>query len=99
MQFQETVTQEGMQLSVEGKIDAISSNEFQTKVLSAFQRSNNLIIDMGGVTYMSSAGLRALMLGQKTAQSKGGKLTIINVTDIVRDVFRATGFDKIMDIR
>ncbi len=85
-------------LSVEGKIDTLTSQEFQKVLLNSFQKSNNLVIDMKDVTYMSSAGLRAMILGQKTAGSKGGNLTITNVSEVVMDVFRMTGFDKILNI-
>ena len=96
----EEIRSEGMvQLNIEGKIDAISSDEFQTLVLASFTKTNCVIINLEKVTYMSSAGLRALTLGDKTAKSKKGQLIIINVPEQVRDVFRVTGFDTILDIR
>ena len=47
---------------------------------------------------MSSAGLRAILLGQKTAVSKGGSLKLIHVQEAVMSVFRITGFDKLLTI-
>ena len=96
----EQVNSEGsMQLNVEGKIDSITSKDFQDTLLASFQKSNNIIINMEKTEYISSAALRALTLGQKTAAAKGGKMTLINVPSNVNDVFRMTGFDKILDIR
>ncbi|MCR5773936.1 MAG: STAS domain-containing protein [Lachnospiraceae bacterium] len=96
----EEITQDGtLQLNVEGNIDTINSPEFQDAVLKAFQKSNNVVINMEKVSYLASAGLRALMLGSKTASSKGGTLVVINVQQSVADVFRVTGFDKVLDIR
>nr|WP_297703896.1 STAS domain-containing protein [uncultured Butyrivibrio sp.] len=88
-----------LQLSVHGKIDANSSSEFQNYVLKAFQKSSNVIIDFSDARYVSSAGLRALLIGQKTAASKGGKLTIINANEAVKDVLRVTGLDKVLTIQ
>jgi len=99
MHYEEIEADGMLQLNIEGKIDALTSDEFQTLVLRSFMKSNNVILNMEKVKYMSSAGLRALVLGQKTAQSKGGKLIIINLQDQVRDTFVVTGFDGILDIR
>ncbi|MCR5626487.1 MAG: STAS domain-containing protein [Lachnospiraceae bacterium] len=99
MTIDETRDGSKIQLNVHGKIDAISSNEFQLAVLKAFQKGNSLIIDFSDVAYISSAGLRALTLGQKTAKSKGGSLVIVHVNDAVNEVFRVTGFNKILTIQ
>ena len=84
---------------MEGKIDALTSDEFQNLVLKSFTKSSSVIINLENVPYMSSAGLRALILGEKTAKSKGGQLIVINAQPQVKDVFRTTGFDSILDIR
>ena len=99
MHYEEIVADGMLQLDIEGKIDATTSDDFQSLVLRAFTKENSVIINLENVNYMSSAGLRALVLGQKTAESKGGKLIIINVQPQVKEVFRVTGFDTILDIR
>ena len=98
MFIEEIMSEGSLQLNVEGKIDSITSKEFQDSVLKAFQRSNKIIINLDKVSYISSAALRALTLGQKTAESKGGRMTVINVQPSVMDVFRTTGFDKLLTI-
>ncbi len=96
----EEIKNEGIvQLNVSGKIDALAATEFQNAILKGFQKSSNVILDMQGVQYISSAGLRGLMIGQKTASSKGGKFTMINVTDPVKDILRVTGLDKALAIQ
>ena len=99
MTIEEVKNGNTLQLNVEGKIDTLNCQEFQDTILKTFQRTNDLIINMDNVAYVSSAGLRALILGQKTAVSKGGSLVIINASSSVKDVFRVTGFDKVLDIR
>lgn len=99
MTIEETALDGKLQLNIEGKIDSISSSDFQDAVLKSFQKSNEIIINMEKVSYISSAALRALTLGNKTAAAKGGKMTVINVPPCVSDVFRTTGFDKMLDIR
>ena len=99
MHYEEIQSDGLVQLNIEGKIDALSSDEFQKLVLASFTKSNSVIVNLEKVVYMSSAGLRALTLGDKTAKSKAGKLIVINVPPQVQDVFRVTGFDTILDIR
>lgn len=100
MMHYEEIESEGMvQLNVEGKIDSLSCDEFQNLVLKSFTKTNTVIVNLEAVSYMSSAGLRALILGEKTAKSKGGKQIIINVQPQVQDVLRVTGFDSILEIR
>lgn len=99
MTIQEVDNGGNLQLDVEGKIDSLTCQNFQDTILKTFQKTNNLVINMEKVDYVSSAGLRALILGQKTASSKGGSMVIINASSSVKDVFRVTGFDKVLDIR
>ena len=99
MHYEEIQSEEMIQLNVEGKIDALACDEFQTIVLKSFTKSNSVIVNLDQVEYMSSAGLRALILGEKTAQSKGGKLIIINSQPQIMELFRVTGFDTLLDIR
>ena len=61
MHYEEIRSEETVQLNIEGKIDAVSSDEFQTLVLAAFTKTKCVIINLEKVTYMSSAGLRALV--------------------------------------
>lgn len=96
----EEINEDGnIRLCVEGKIDTLTSPDFQDVLLKTFQKATSVIIDMEKVSYISSAALRALMLGQRTAASKGGTLYVINVSPQVKDVFRVTGFEKVLDIR
>ncbi len=98
MTIEEFSEENYLRLSIEGKIDANSSQEFTNAILSSLQKTNSLVIDMENVIYLSSAGLRAFVLGQKTAMAKGAGFSLINVQDPVKDIFRTTGFDKILKI-
>lgn len=99
MHFEEINSGDVLQLNVQGKIDATSAGEFQNSVLRAFIKSKNIVINLEQVPYMSSAGLRALVLGTKTAQAKSGSLIVINVQPAVMEVFRYSGMNKIVEIR
>jgi anti-anti-sigma factor len=56
------------------------------------------IIDLGRLEYISSAGLRVLLITQKRVKGAGGGIRLINVSPQIHDIFRYTGFDRIIDI-
>lgn len=99
MNIEEIRSGDTIQLNIDGKIDTFSNDEFQNAVLSSFQKGRNLILNFEKVSHITSVGLRTLLIGQKTAQSKGGSVTVINASESVIDVFRVTGFDSLLEIR
>ena len=85
-------------IAIEGRVDTVTSPDLQNGILKAFQKSNKLILDFEKCDYISSAGLRALLIGQKTATSKKGFMKLIKVSEIVLSVFEVTGFESILTI-
>lgn len=98
MQITETREGEVIQLTVEGRVDTTTAPDLQKKILDAYQKCKHVVLDFQSVEYISSAGLRALLLGQKTATSKGGTLKILNVGPTVKQVFDMSGFSKILTV-
>ena len=86
-------------LQVEGRVDTNTSPELQKKILAALQSAQQLVIDFEQVPYISSAGLRALLLGQKTANSNHTSMIVTNVSPMVMQVLKAVGFDKVLKIQ
>ena len=87
-----------IQLDIAGRVDTITSPQLQAAVLQAFQKGNQVILNLEKVEYISSAGLRVLLIGQKTANSKGGSMKLINVCEAVMEVFEITGFASMLSI-
>ena len=86
-------------LAIEGRVDTSTSPALQAAILEAFQGSKNLMLDFAKVPYISSAGLRALLIGQKTATSKGGSMELINVSEMVLSILDTVGFTDILTLR
>jgi len=78
-----------------GRLDA-------TQCESALQFLNALpeprVIDLGELEYIASAGLRVLLLTQKRARGSGAGIRLINLKPQIHDIFRCTGFDRIIDM-
>ena len=85
-------------LSVEGRIDSITSQELENEINDELGNFNSLIIDFADLEYISSAGLRVLISTQKKLKAENIPFTIRNVNDNVNDIFRMSGFDKILKI-
>ena len=80
-----------------GRIDALTSAEFEKALMEAIDESPNLIIDLQETEYISSSGLRAFLAARKKI-SNTGAFSIINVNEDVMDVFDMTGFTDMFRI-
>jgi anti-anti-sigma factor len=56
------------------------------------------LLDFSKIDYISSAGLRALLTVVKRLKESGGRLAICLLTDQVREVFKVSGFDAVVEI-
>ncbi len=86
-------------LSVNGRIDTITSVEFDESIQVEYGNFNSLIIDFNDVNYISSAGLRVLISTGKKLEAEDIKMVILNVSDDIQKIFKLSGFDKIFEIR
>ena len=86
-------------LGIEGRVDTNTSAQLQGEILRAFQGARQLTLDFSQVSYISSAGLRALLIGQKTARTKGASMELLHVQPAVMKVLQLSGFDSILTVR
>lgn len=80
------------------RIDTTTAPEFQAAVLELLPGVSAVDIDLAGVDYISSAGLRALLFLQKRCRADGIAMRVLNVAPAILDVFSKTGFDKVLKI-
>lgn len=81
------------------RIDASNAGAAEKDVLQLFEQgASSLLIDLGSVSYLSSAGLRVLLIAAKTAKLRGGKTALAAVQPAVKDIIVMSGFDKLMPI-
>lgn len=86
-------------LTPEGKLDSNSAHGFETSVLKSIDNGeNSIIIDFSKVYYMSSAGLRTLLVIAKKMKEANGKISIYNVSGEVSKVIYISRFDKIINV-
>ena len=85
-----------LEIVIAGKIDTITSPELESKV-SELEGVTDLVINLLDVDYISSSGLRVLIIMQNVMDDQGS-MTIRYVSDSVREIFEATGLADLFDI-
>jgi anti-anti-sigma factor len=89
-------------LSPEGRLDFNAAPGFQAQVEQALAGAGRapaaLIIDCGGLDYISSAGLRVFLLAARSAQRSGLSFAVCSLHQPVREVFDLSGFSRIMRV-
>ena len=85
-------------LAIEGRIDTITSQELDEEINVELGNFDSLIMDFSDLEYISSAGLRVLIATQKKLKADNIPFIIRNVNDTVGEIFRMSGFDKILKI-
>lgn len=80
-----------------GRLDTTTAPALERSINENVENTTNLVLDLKGLEYISSAGLRVLLGAQKKMQ-KNGSMTLRNVCREVMDVFDMTGFADILVI-
>ena len=83
-------------ISVTGRVDTTTAPELDAGL--KLEGTETLTLDLSGVPYMSSAGLRCLLTTQKTMMAGGGSMTIVGVQPAVREVLDITGVSGILTL-
>lgn len=90
--------QNGAELRLEGRMDTTSAPAAQEAFLKVAGEYAKITLNFASLDYVSSAGLRALLVMQKQVNRTGGTLTLTNVSPAVMEVFEMTGFSGILTI-
>ena len=84
-------------IEIVGRLDTITAPALDKTINDDIGDAKNLVLDVKGMEYISSAGLRVLLSAQKKMQ-KIGSMKVINVCEEVMEVFEMTGFADILVI-
>ena len=85
----------------QGRIDHNSSNEFQSGLVGAVEAADSctaVVLDMSGVEYMSSAGLRVLMVALKSAKENELAFVIAALTPTLQEIFEISRFNVVFSV-
>jgi anti-anti-sigma factor len=86
-------------VTLSGRLDAVTAPEFEKSIRELIDSGNSrIVVDFDQVDYISSAGLRGLLLMAKLLNAKDGQSCLANVKGNVRSVFDMCGFCSVFKI-
>lgn len=90
-------------IQVEGRIDHKTAKDFENALKPYLDKCaageyQKILVDLGGVDFMTSAGLRVLMIVAKTCDKQGGEIVVAALQPIIEEIFKITRFDLVLKI-
>ena len=96
MEIKKDIEGEKLTLAIGGRLDTNTSPELEAEM--ALDGVKEVVFDLAGLEYISSAGLRVLMAAQKAMMAAGGKMSVANPNAMVKGVFDMTGLSSVFTI-
>jgi anti-sigma B factor antagonist/stage II sporulation protein AA (anti-sigma F factor antagonist) len=89
-------------VSPSGRVDHQSADQLGAAMAPHVARCERaqckLVLDLSGVDYMSSAGLRVLMVAAKRARAQGGTMVVSGLGETLREIFQISRFDRVFTV-
>ena len=85
-------------IALEGRLDTGTAPKLQEELMPVFGMTNEIALDFSRLVYVSSAGLRVLLMAQKESKKKGVPMTLAGVSGEIMEVFEMTGFADMLNI-
>ena len=99
MEIGETKKDNVVILEPVGRIDTNTSSEFELKIVALLDAGEKkFVIDLENIDYISSAGLRVLLMAGKKLKTIDGNLILCSMSDHIKEVFDLAGFTPIFSI-
>jgi anti-sigma B factor antagonist len=99
MEIRKEKRDDALVMQVIGRLDASTAAELEHNLIPVMQQDRTkVILDFADLEYISSAGLRVLLLAMKTTKKVAGELIICNMKDHIKEIFDIAGFLPIFKI-
>ena len=92
MEIKKHVVDEILVVELTGDLDSRSAPAVQEQLLRSVPANERVMLDLSGVSFVSSAGLRTMLLIYRQAQSVNSSVALVGLSDEIRRVLSATGF-------
>ena len=83
---------------VNEKLTAVNSSEFEAALKKIVEDADELVLDLSGMDYTSSAGLRVMLCAKQIMDERGVDMILRGLNDMVMQIFRETGFVNLFNI-
>ncbi len=99
MEFKTTNADHAIIITVTGRLDTVTAPEYEKQIRALIDSGNNcFVVDFEQLDYISSAGLRVLLVMAKLLKTKAGQVCFANVNSTVYSVFEMSGFSALFKI-
>ncbi|MCU0754780.1 MAG: STAS domain-containing protein [Xanthomonadales bacterium] len=99
LQIVETREADVIVLLLNGRIDTSTAADLEAAAEPHMRGPSQLLVDLGGIQYVSSAGLRIFLMMAKKLKIAKGRLVLCAMSQAVREVFDLAGLSRIFDIQ
>jgi len=88
-----------LSLLVSGRVDGSNAAAFEETARAAIEENDRgVMMDFGNLSYISSSGLRVVLLIARRVVSRDARFALCALSDELREVFKISGFDRIISI-
>ena len=98
MQITEQTRGGALVILASGRLDSNTAGTLEAVLPARIQANDKVIVSLTDVPYVSSAGLRVLLIGAKAARAGGKKLALVGLSESVAEVFDISGFTSLFVI-
>jgi len=96
MEISKTAEEGKLSLAVMGRLETVTAPQLESEITSLSESVLDLTLDFSALEYVSSAGLRVILMAQKKMAARKGRMTLAHVNAAVKKVFDITGFSSIL---
>lgn len=97
MEINKNLNGDALELKIIGRLDTTTAPALEAEIKNSLEGLKSIVFDLEGLEYISSAGLRVLLSAQKS-MNKQGTMKLVNVNEVVMEVFEITGFVDVLTI-
>lgn len=84
-------------VSLMGRLDTITVSELEQQVLPLLKEGTDMLFDCNRLEYISSSGLRIILMVHKKLNASGGRLALSNIAQPIKLIFDMTGFTSLLN--
>ena len=100
MEISEIIQDQSVTILPKGRIDSVTVVDFEDKLSDLIVRNfTKIIIDFSTTDFISSSGLRILLMKEKQLRSRSGNLLLINLPEMIEEIFEVSGFSTMFKIQ
>ena len=92
------ISGDALHIALEGLLDSQTVSDLKAVLHESFDKVNSIEFDFEKLEYLTSAGLRTILVAQQAMNEKKGVMTVKNVPKEVMDIFDMTGFSDVLTI-